>query len=138
MDQFGGELACDAATLRDRSEPQADDAHVDFDRTRRQPAIFARPRVRLDRALESPRDLDRLVAARQIRNEETELVAAEPRVQIASLDLGLALDGEKILRANLIGKDPRDPFDDAIADGVAERIVVPLEAVDIDDAETAP
>jgi len=57
-------------------------------------------------------------------------------VQIAPLTL--PLHRQEILRADLVRQDARDPLDDAVADGVAERVVVPLEAVDVDDADAAP
>ena len=47
-------------------------------------------------------------------------------------------DREEVLRADLIGENARDALDDLVADGVPERVVVPLEAVDIDDADAAP
>ena len=50
----------------------------------------------------------------------------------------LRVRGEEVLRADLIGENPRDALDDAIADRVTERVVVPLEAGDVDDADRAP
>src|SRR5262245_1951674 len=103
---------------------------------RGEPPILARPRVRLDGALEAARNLHRLVAARKIRDEKAELVSAEARVEIAPL--ALPLDREEVLRPDLIGEDSRHALDDLVADSVAERVVVPLEAVDVDDADAAP
>ena len=45
---------------------------------------------------------------------------------------------DEIVRADLLAQQLRDPLDDAIADGVAERVVVPLESGDVDEADGAP
>ena len=89
-----------------------------------------------DRRLEAVGDLDRLGAARQVGNQEAELVAAEPGVQVARL--AGAFEREEILGADLVRQDPRHPLDDPVADRMAVGVVVPLEAVDIDDADAAP
>ncbi|MGC4084269.1 MAG: hypothetical protein QM736_19710 [Vicinamibacterales bacterium] len=44
----------------------------------------------------------------------------------------------EILRAHLLAEQRRDATDDAVADGVPERVVVPLEAVDVGEADRAP
>src|SRR5439155_4547454 len=87
----------------------------------------------------------RLMAGGEIRNEEAELVAAEPRVQISRARTGpfLARVAEALLRkevvaAHLFAQQRRDALDDPVADGMAERIVVPFEAGDIDEADGAP
>ncbi len=49
-----------------------------------------------------------------------------------------ALHGQKVFRPDLVRQNPRDALDDAITDRVAERVVVPLEAADIHDADAAP
>src|SRR4029079_9594499 len=99
--------------------------------------IVAAPVVRFDRVLETVGDLDRLGATRKIGDQKAELVAAESRVKIARVGAA-AFKGEKVFRTNLIRKNARNAFDDPIADGVTERVVVPLEAVDVDDADAAP
>ena len=126
VDQLRGELARDAAALGDRSELQADDADVDPDRPRREPAVVPRPVVGLDRFLEAVGDLEGLVAAWQIRDQEAEFVAAEAGVQVAPF--ARALERQEVLGADLVGQDARDALDDAVAGRVAERVVVPLEA----------
>ena len=113
VDQLRGELARHAAALGDRSELQADDADVDPHRAGGEAAIVARPVVRLDRLLEAIGNLERLVAAGQVRDQEAELVAAEPGVQVARL--AAALQRQEVLGADLIGQDARDPLDDAVA-----------------------
>jgi len=94
LDELGRELARDAAAFLHGAEPEAHHADIHLHRTRRQPAIFARPVVLLDGRLEAPGDLDRLMTTRQIGDEEAELVAAEPGVQVAAL--GAALHGQEI------------------------------------------
>ena len=133
MDQLRRELASDAAPLRHRTEPQAYDPDVDGDRLGGQPLVLVAPVIALDRLLEAAGDDRRLGAAGQIGNQETELVAAEPGVQIARL--ARAFEREEILGADLVREDPRDPLDDAVAERMPERVVVPLEAGDIDDAD---
>src|SRR4029079_12893333 len=77
---------------------------------------------------------------------EAELVAAETGVEIPGSRtdaLGLAARRRPLLRNEVVGSDlfsqqSGDPFDDAIADGVSQRVVVPLEAGDIDQTDGAP
>ena len=107
-----------------------------FTGSRRQPPIFPRPVVAFHGGFEALGDLHRLGASGQIGNQETEFVAAEARVQVARFAAGSTR--EEVLRSDLIGEDPRDALDDPIADRVAERVVVPLEAGDVDDADRAP
>ena len=80
----------------------------------------------LDGLLEALGNLRRLHAAGQLRDQEAELVAAEAGVQVARVVR--ALDGEEVVRADLIREDLRDALDDQIADGMAERVVVAFEA----------
>ena len=82
--------------------------------------------MRFDRFLEAIGDLERLVASGQVGNQETELVAAEPGVQVAPF--AGPLQGEEVLGPDLIGQNSRDPLDNAVADRVPEGVVVPLEA----------
>ena len=49
-----------------------------------------------------------------------------------------ALLRQQVVRAHLLAQQRRDAFDDAIADRVAERVVVPLEPGDVDEADRAP
>src|SRR4029077_11123993 len=96
-----------------------------------------RPVVALDRITEALADGVRLMALGDVGNQEAELVAAEERVQIlvARTD---ALLRQQVVGAYLFAQQRRDALDDAIADGVAERVVVPLEAGDIDQPDRAP
>ena len=89
-----------------------------------------------DRVLEAIRNVHRFDASRQIRNQEAEFVAAEPCVQVPRIPA--PLEREIVLRPNLIRQDPGDAFDDLVADRMTERVVVRLEAVDVDDADAAP
>ena len=138
LDQLGRELARHAAALGDGAEAQADDADVDPDRDcRASRAILAAPVVRLDRLLEALGDLGRLARSRggagiRKQNSSPPNRACRSRVSLR------ALEREKVLGTDLIRQDPRDALDDLVADGVAERVVVALEAGDVDDADAAP
>ena len=55
-----------------------------------------------------------------------------------SRGFGVALDGEEVVRTNLIREDPRDALDDHVADGVTKCVVVALEARDVHDPDAAP
>ena len=136
----GGAVALDAAVAllegdrrRERQRQAAREAAAEISADDVDALLLDRT-AELGRALD--RTSDRLAAARQVGNQEAELVAAEARVQIASL--GAALHRQEVRGSNLIREDARDAFDDPVADGVAERVVVPLEAVDVDDADAAP
>ena len=104
---------CRAAAFRHRAEAQADDADVHADRFLRQARILLPPVVALDSGLEPAGNHRRFGAAGKVRNQEAELVAAEPRMQIPRA--AGALDGQEVLRTNLVGKNPRHPFDDPVA-----------------------
>src|SRR5690606_24111158 len=62
--------------------------------------------------------------------------AAQARVQVARMSR--AIGSDEILGAHLLREQARDLFDDAIANGMAERVVVVLEAVDVDHADADP
>jgi hypothetical protein len=68
-------------------------------------------------------------------DQEAEFVATEPGVQIASLERSTARKSSDRIWS---GQDAGDPFDDAVAERMPERVVVPLEAGDIDDTDAAP
>src|SRR5215510_5650678 len=85
------------------------------------------------------------MARGQIRNQEAELVAAESRVQIFRARSGPllarvpdALLREDIVAAHLLAQKGGDTFDDAVAGRMAERVVVPLEAREVDEADGPP
>src|SRR3982750_370509 len=90
----------------------------------------------LDSCLEPVGDVDTLRRPRQVWNEEAELVTAKTGMEIARL--AASFERQEILGADLIRKNAGDALDDAITNGVAEGVVVPLEAADIDDADAAP
>ena len=127
----------DEAPLGHASQPEADDADVDAHRLRREPAILERPVVALDGFAKALADGVRLVTFGEVGDEEAELVAAEARVQIL-VARAEAFLREQVVRAHLLAQQRRDALDDAIADRVAERVVVPLEAGDVDQADRAP
>ena len=83
MDQLRRELARDAAPLGDGTQMETDHTDVHAHGPRGEPAVVAAPVVPLDGFLEAIRNVDRLGAPRQIRNEEAELVATETRMQVA-------------------------------------------------------
>ena len=81
----------------------------------------------------------RLVAFGEVGNQEAELVAAEPRVQILCAprpDRTLLRD--EVVGPHLFAQQRGHALDDPIADRVAERVVVPLEPGDVDEADRAP
>ena len=136
MDEIGGELPRHAPAFGDGAELQADDADIDAYRLARQAAIVAAPVVPLDRVLEPIGDFAGFGAPRQVWNQETELVATETRVQIARV--AAPFERQKVLGSDLIGENARDALDDLVPHRVAERVVVMLEAVDVDDTDAAP
>ena len=73
----------------------------------------------LDRVLEAAGNFHRLAAAGEVGNQEAELIAPEARMQVPPV---AAFDGEKVLRSNLIGKNPRHALDDLVADGMTEIV----------------
>ena len=137
MDQFRRQLPRDAAPLRDWTEVKTHDADIDADRPRHQPPIVAAPVVSFDCALEAIGNFNCLCTTRQVRDQKTELVATEPGVKIASVSPS-PFERKKVLGPDLIRKNASDAFDDPIANRMTERVVVKLEAVDIDDADAAP
>ena len=90
-----------------RPEPQADDADVDAHRLHRQPPIFERPVVAFDRLAEALADGVRLVVLGEVGNEEAELVAAEPRVEILRRAAPSALLREQVVGPHLLAQQLR-------------------------------
>ena len=84
LNQIGRELSCHATAFRDRSQPQAHDADVDADGIGSQAVVLASPVVRRYGLPEPLSDLGRLDTAGKLRDEETEFVPAETRVQVAA------------------------------------------------------
>src|SRR5207244_7995832 len=91
-----------------------------------------------DRCADPFTDRVGLVVVGEIGNEETELVAAEPRVQILRSRPADTLLRDQIVGPRLFAQQVRDSLDDAIADRMAERVVVPFEPGDIDEPDRAP
>src|SRR5262245_15129267 len=138
LDEIRREAARDEAALGHAPEPQADDPDVDARRLHGQAAVLERPVEALDRRAEPLADRVRLVIVGEIRNEETELVAAKPRVEILGPRAAGPFLGDEIVRARLLAQNLGDALDDAIADCMSERVVVPLEPGDVDEADGAP
>ena len=99
--------------------------------------ILDRPVVALDRFAEALGDRVGLAMFGQIGNQEAEFVAAESRMQFARARSGRSWTSTSC-DADLLAQQLRDADDDPIADGMTERVVVPLEAGDIDQADGAP
>src|SRR5262245_935064 len=138
IEQFLCKLVRDGATLGDVAQHEADDADVDPHRLGDQPRIVAGPVMAFDRFAEAFGDHPRGAALVEIRNEEAEFVAPEPRVQVLTgADVNRLLRNE-VVRADLFAKQPRHAIDNLVAGRVAKRIVVPLERIDIDQADGAP
>ena len=78
MDQFRRELPRHAAALGDRPEVQADDADIDPDRPRHEPPIVAAPVVASTACLKRSATSTASAQPREVGDQETELVAAEP------------------------------------------------------------
>ncbi len=104
LNQLSRELSCHATAVRDGPHAQADDADVDADGIVSEALVLAAPVVGGDRLTEPLGNLGRFDAAGELRDEETEFVAAEARVQVARFCA--ALDREEIVRTNLIGENP--------------------------------
>ena len=114
--------------LADGAHEEAHDADVHLDRLHFEARILRRPVVPLDRVAEAFGDEPRDAVIGEVGDEEAELVAAEARVQVArAAAAGLLRD--EVVGSDLLAEDGGDAFDDPVADGVAERVVVPLEAV---------
>src|SRR5205085_1083673 len=113
------------------TQPETDHAHVDAHGLHGEPLVLLRPIEPLDRFAEAFADGVRLAVVGEVGNQEAELVAAEPRVEIRGPRPETLLRQE-IVRAHLLAQQRRDALDDAVADGVSERVVVPLEAGDVD------
>src|SRR5438034_10946139 len=80
----------------------------------------------------------RLMTFGEIGNQKTELVAAEPGVQILRLWSAGPFLRQQVVGPDLFAQQVGDAFDDSIAHCVSERIVVPLETGDIDQTDGAP
>ena len=102
-----------------------------------QPAVVARPVVE-PRPPALNRSAISTASAQPGRSGIRKQNSSPPNRACRSRDFAGAFEREKILGPDLVGQDLRDALDDPVADGVAERVVVPLEAVDIDDADAAP
>ena len=96
------------------------------------------PVVAFDRLAEALGDDPRRAEVIEVGNQEAELVAAE-----AGVELLAGAELRRLLRDQVVGPDlfaeqTRDAVDDAVAERVTERVVVPLERGDVDQADRAP
>jgi hypothetical protein len=104
-----------------------------------EPRIVAGPVVALDRFAEAFGDDPRGAALVEIGNEKAEFVAPEPRVQIlTSACTSTASCAIKSSERTCSRSSRATRIDNLVARRVAERIVVPLERIDIDQADGAP
>src|SRR5262249_27607049 len=137
-EQLVRELPRDVPPLVHRPEHHADDADVHLDRLFDEPRVLDRPVEALDRLAEAFRDDPRGAEVVEIGNEEAELVAAKARVQLLRAREIVALLRNQVVGPDLLAQQPRDALDNPIAERVPERVVVPLERGDIDEADGAP
>src|SRR5207249_11656286 len=100
-------------TIGDRAEVQADNADVDVDGFLLEARILERPVVALDRFTEAFRDDPRRAEVIEVRNQETEFVAAEPRVQLRRAQLGGFLCDE-VFGPHLLAEQAGDAVDDLV------------------------
>src|SRR5205814_4808439 len=139
LHQIGRDATRHEAAVRDTAEPQADNSDVDMHRLHRKATLLDRPVEAFNRLAKPFTDGMGLAAFGKIGNQETEFVPAKPRVQILRSRLAArAFLREEIVRSHLFAQQRSHPLDDAIAYGMTERIVVPLEAGDIDQTNRAP
>jgi hypothetical protein len=136
VNQVGRKLLGETAAFGDGPEPEADHPNVDLDRVGAQPFVFGAPVMSLDGLLEPLGNVSGLDAARKLRYQETELVAPETRMQVARLVA--TFHGQEVLGADLIRQNLRHALDDAIAGGMAQRVVVAFEAGNVYNPDTAP
>ncbi len=129
-----------AAPVSQRSELGADHSHVHQHRMPYEREVFLMPAVALEPGLEARGDGPCIFGLRQGREEERELVTAKPGVQFpqVSRTVPAQILSQQILGAQVLGEDAGHAGDDAVPDGMAERVVDPLEARQVDDAEGAP
>ena len=73
----------------------------------------------------------------EVGNQEAEFVAAEARVQLVAL-VARAVLRHDVVGADLLAQQPRDPFDDAVAEGVPVGVVEALERADVHETDGAP
>src|SRR6266550_1724573 len=138
LEQFLRQLTGDGSSLGDVAEHQTDDADVHSYRLVGEARIVRRPVVAFDRFAEALGDDPRGAALIEIRDEEAELVAAEAGVQVL---IGADVNGllrDEVVGSHLLAQQPRDAIDNLVARRMPERVVVPLERVDIDQADGAP
>ena len=104
----------------------------------REPRVLGHPVVAFDRLAKALGDDPRRAEVIEVGNEEAELVAAEAGVELlAGAELGRLLRDE-VVGPDLLAEQTRDAVDDAVAQRVTERVVVPLERGDVDQAHRAP
>src|SRR6476620_475373 len=132
------ELPRNRTTFGDVAQHHADDADVDADRLLGQPRVLAGPVMTFDSFAESFGDDPRGAALVDIRNEEAEFVAAQSCVQVLTGARVQRLLRDQVVGAHLLAKQPGDAIDNPVTGRVAERVVVPLERVDIDETNRAP
>src|SRR5882762_2088564 len=138
LEELLRQLSRDRATLGDIAQQQADDPHVDANGFLGQPRVVRLPVVALNRLAEAFGDDPRRAAVVEVGDEEAEFVAPEPRVQILARAHVHGFLGDQVVGAHLLAQQPRDAIDNLVARRMPERVVVPLERVDIDQADGAP
>ena len=108
LNQIGRQPPRDEAPIGDAPEPEADDADVDANRLCGEPPILERPIVAFHRFAKAFADRVCLRALGDVRDEEAEFVAAEPRVQILCAFPGTLLR-DQVVGPHLLAKQVRHP-----------------------------
>src|SRR4030095_14675348 len=101
------------------SQQKTDDADIDVDRFVYQAPIDSCPVVALDRLAEALGNHPCGAELVEIRDQETELVAAKAGMQLLVAALCRGLLGDQVVAADLLAQQPRHAVDDLVANRVA-------------------
>ena len=117
---------------------QAGHTDIDVHRHAAEAGIRSRPVVSRHRFPEPVRDRLRGGRLIEVGQKEAELIAAEPRVERRGGVSFVLWMRDPVRRADFTSQQLGHRLDDAIAGGMAERVVMRLEGGDVCDAEGAP
>ena len=140
LHELSGELSGVHLSLGERPQLHAHHPDIHEHGAFGERLVLGGPVVAFDDGLESLGDAAGFVEAEDVRDQEAEFVAPEARVQIllAPVVRCLAFPGQQIIGSNLLGENVGNALDDSIAHEMADRVVVPLEVRDVDQADRAP
>src|SRR4051812_27811305 len=140
--QFVRELSRYVTTLADVAEEHADDADVHLRWFLGQAMVLAHPVEPLDRLTKAFGNHPGVRVVIQVGDEETEFVAAEARVQfLPASRIHIVLRRllcDEVVRPDLLAQQAGDAIDNAVAQRMAKRVVVPLERRQVDETDGAP